>query len=91
MKFITYLENNKEKIGLAIEDSYYSLEKINPNLPKSVIEILSDYDANIPLFQQIEKEINIGHYVDAQIKIIEKEIYVAANEIEHRINFGLEK
>ena len=68
MKFITYLENNKEKIGLAIEDSYYSLEKINPNLPKSVVEILSDYDANIPLLQQIEKEINLGYYVDAQIK-----------------------
>ena len=67
MKFITYLENNQEKIGLVIKDYYYDLETINPNLPKILINLLEDYEACFPLIQQIEKEILNGHYQTAQL------------------------
>ena len=38
MKFVTFLDNNLEKIGLVDQATIYDLEKINPNLPKTLTE-----------------------------------------------------
>ncbi|HAD79626.1 MAG TPA: fumarylacetoacetate hydrolase, partial [Flavobacteriaceae bacterium] len=33
MKFVTFLENQQEKVGLVWQDAIYDLTKINQNLP----------------------------------------------------------
>lgn len=67
MKFITYLENNQEKIGIVVQEHFYDLEKINSSLSKTLINILEDYEASFPLIQQIEKEILGGNHQSAQL------------------------
>ena len=42
MKFVTFLENQQEKVGLVWQDAIYDLTKINHNLPSTLIEILAD-------------------------------------------------
>ena len=65
MKFVTFLENKRKKVGLVVQDSIYDIEKINPNLPQTVIEIISDEDFSLLICEQISKEIKRGHYQDA--------------------------
>ncbi len=62
MKFVTFLDNNLEKIGLVDQATIYDLEKINPNLPKTLTELLADDDFSFPICQQIIHEINRGLY-----------------------------
>ena len=62
MKFVTFLDNNLEKIGLVDQATIYGLEKINPNLPKTLTELLADDDFSFPICQQIIHEINRGLY-----------------------------
>ncbi len=57
MKFVTFLENKRKKVGLVVQDSIYDIEKINPNLPQTVIEIISDEDFSLLICEQISKEI----------------------------------
>ena len=64
MKFVTFLDNNLEKIGLVDQATIYDLEKINPNLPKTLTELLADDDFSFPICQQIIHEINRGLYKD---------------------------
>ena len=62
MKFVTFLDNNLEKIGLVDQATIYDLEKINPNVPKTLTELLADDDFSFPICQQIIHEINRGLY-----------------------------
>ncbi|RLZ10778.1 fumarylacetoacetate hydrolase family protein [Faecalibacter macacae] len=67
MKFVTYLEQQKEKVGLLIDDSTYDLNQINPNLPQTLTEILADSDFCFPIIHQIQKEISNGNHKKAII------------------------
>ncbi|MEG0696950.1 MAG: fumarylacetoacetate hydrolase family protein, partial [Algoriella sp.] len=49
-------------IGLVDQATIYDLEKINPNLPKTLTELLADDDFSFPICQQIIHEINRGLY-----------------------------
>lgn len=62
MKFITFLEKNKEQVGILVEESFYQISKINESIPSTLIEILEDYEATFPLIQLIEKEIKKGKH-----------------------------
>ena len=62
MKFVTYLENKQEKIGLVYQDNIYDLNKIHPQLPKTLIQLLADSDFSFPIIELIQKEIRQGKY-----------------------------
>ncbi len=68
MKFITYLENQTEQVGLIVNQQYYCLSRINNQLPKTVINILADWDACFPILRQIEREICNGFYKEFILK-----------------------
>ena len=65
MKFVTFLDNKQEKIGLVDQATIYDLEKINSNLPKTLTDLLTDDDFSFPICQQIIHEINRGLYKNA--------------------------
>ena len=68
MKFVTYLEEQTEKVGIVVDDQVYSLLEINSNLPKTITEILADSEFSYPIIEQIQKEINKGYYKDSIIE-----------------------
>ena len=68
MKFVTFLENQQEKVGLVLQDAIYDLTKINSNLPATLIGILSDDDSSLLICQQIYHEINRGEYKKALVE-----------------------
>lgn len=68
MKFVTFLENQQEKVGLVLQDAIYDLTKINSNLPATLIGILADDDSSLLICQQIYHEINRGEYKNALVE-----------------------
>ena len=62
MKFVTFLDNRQEKVGLVLQDSIYDLTQINHNLPSTLIDILADDDFSLIICQQITNEISRGEY-----------------------------
>ncbi|MDM1071426.1 fumarylacetoacetate hydrolase family protein [Empedobacter brevis] len=68
MKFVTFLENQQEKVGLVLQDAIYDLTKINSNLPATLIGILADDDSSLLICQQIYHEINRGEYKKALVE-----------------------
>ncbi|MGU9938076.1 fumarylacetoacetate hydrolase family protein [Empedobacter brevis] len=68
MKFVTFLENQQEKVGLVLQDTIYDLTKINSNLPATLIGILADDDSSLLICQQIYHEINRGEYKNALVE-----------------------
>lgn len=68
MKFVTFLENQQEKVGLVLQDAIYDLTKINSNLPATLISILADDDSSLLICQQIYHEINRGEYKNALVE-----------------------
>ncbi|WP_353164330.1 fumarylacetoacetate hydrolase family protein [Empedobacter brevis] len=68
MKFVTFLENQQEKVGLVLQDTIYDLTKINSNLPATLIGILADDDSSLLICQQIYHEINRGEYKKALVE-----------------------
>jgi len=68
MKFVTYLDKQKEKVGILVENVTYDLQKINANLPTTLIEILKDSDFSYPIINGIIKEIESGLYQNFIIK-----------------------
>ncbi|MFV0217090.1 fumarylacetoacetate hydrolase family protein [Empedobacter falsenii] len=58
MKFVTFLDNQQEKVGLVWQDTVYDLTKINSNLPTTLIDILADDDFSLLICQQLTKEIS---------------------------------
>lgn len=68
MKFVTFLENQQEKVGLVLQDAIYDLTKINSNLPATLIGILADDDSSLFICQQIYHEINRGEYKKALVE-----------------------
>ena len=68
MKFVTYLEKSKEKIGLIVDEKTYDLNTINPQLPTTLIEILADSDFSFPLLELIQKEILKGNFKNSIVE-----------------------
>lgn len=68
MKFVTYLEKSKEKIGLIVDEKTYDLNTINPQLPTTLIEILADSDFSFPLLELIQKEILQGNFKNSIVQ-----------------------
>ena len=68
MKFVTYLENKQEKVGLIVNNKTYDLTQINPQLPTSLTEILTDSDFSFPIITLIKKEIAQGNYTTSIVE-----------------------
>lgn len=68
MKFVTYIDNQTEKVGIIVDEQVYSLPKINPHLPTSVAEILVDADFSFPIIKLIQKEIKKGKHKNSIIQ-----------------------
>ncbi|GEM50620.1 fumarylacetoacetate hydrolase family protein [Empedobacter brevis] len=68
MKFVTFLENQQEKVGLVLQDAIYDLTKINSNIPATLIGILADDDSSLLICQQIYHEIIRGEYKKALVE-----------------------
>ncbi|QTV05280.1 fumarylacetoacetate hydrolase family protein [Faecalibacter bovis] len=68
MKFVTYIEQQQEKVGLLYQDEIYDLSFINSELQKDLIQILADSDFTFPIIRLIQKEINLGNYQNAIVK-----------------------
>ena len=68
MKFITFIDQHEEKVGIVLNDDFYNLSVINPNLPLKLIDILKDSDFIFPIIHSIEREILNGKHQNAQIK-----------------------
>ena len=68
MKFVTYLEDQFEKVGLIVDESVYDLQFIQPNLPSTLVEILKDSAFNFPYIKGIEREIKQGLHPKAMVQ-----------------------
>ncbi|HEY4539594.1 MAG TPA: fumarylacetoacetate hydrolase family protein, partial [Faecalibacter sp.] len=62
MKFVTYVKEHQEKVGIIVNDLVYDLTQINPHLPSTLIELLADSAFSFPLIELIQKEIASGNY-----------------------------
>ena len=62
MKFVTFLDQKQEKVGLLIQHTLYDLTKINPALPSTLTELLADDNFSILVCKQISQEISRGEY-----------------------------
>ncbi|HEY4539593.1 MAG TPA: fumarylacetoacetate hydrolase family protein [Faecalibacter sp.] len=62
MKFVTYVKEHQEKVGIIVNDLVYDLAQINPHLPSTLIELLADSAFSFPLIKLIQKEITSGNY-----------------------------
>jgi fumarylacetoacetate (FAA) hydrolase len=68
MKFVTFLDQNQEKVGLIVQNETYDLSKINSQIPSTLIKILADDDFSLLICQQITHEINRGLHKEYIVK-----------------------
>lgn len=68
MKFVTYLDETNECVGVYVSERVYSLSSIDNKLPHSVIEILKEAETYFPLIQQIEADLVNGNFKEAEVK-----------------------
>lgn len=68
MKFVTFLDKMQEKVGIIVDNTTFDLQQINPNLPKTLTEMLKDSDFSFPMIEFIQKEIKEGHYQNTIIE-----------------------
>jgi fumarylacetoacetate (FAA) hydrolase len=65
MKFVSYLKNNYEKLGLFYEDKIYDLKdnagRFNIVLPDNMLEFLWGGDRNIELSRRVDDQIKSGN------------------------------
>jgi fumarylacetoacetate (FAA) hydrolase len=73
MKFVSFLQNNNEKLGLLSDNKIYDLKKsagkINLTLPDNMLEFLWGGERNMDLARKVNEALKLGNieeYLDAQ-------------------------
>ncbi len=74
MKFVSFLHNNNERLGLFNDNKVYDLKKsavkININLPDNMLEFLWGGAKNMELARKVSESVNSGNieeYLDAKV------------------------
>jgi fumarylacetoacetate (FAA) hydrolase len=57
MKLVTYLSDNTPTLGMVVNNKIYSLNNHNSSLPKTMKEMLNNWEEKFPIAQKLEVEI----------------------------------
>jgi fumarylacetoacetate (FAA) hydrolase len=60
MKLVTYKNNNKEQVALLIEGSLYNLSDVNARLPRTMMEMLEDWESLSAIAKEGDQKIKSG-------------------------------
>ncbi len=60
MKFISYLKDNHEQLGIVHNDLVYDADKLHPDMPSSMGMFLNYWDELLPMAEAIENKLNDG-------------------------------
>jgi fumarylacetoacetate (FAA) hydrolase len=60
MKFVSYLENDRDRLGVLIHDKIYDLEVLHPDLPNSMSMLLNFWEDAFPVAQAGELMLREG-------------------------------
>ena len=62
MKLVTYTNNGSEQLAFYVGDNLYATNEVNAKLPKTMAELLNNWDKYIDTMRSAEADIKTGNY-----------------------------